>query len=227
MNVLLPAMGYQARQAQQGDVPTSRPCLQNVFLCRGQSAFPTRSGILNWPRLTASCYRASPASPATTAPWTQLQRYARPRWLGRSLRTVGRQRSLLAQGDVRAHFAAAAWPRDAPPECARGASRWRPTLVSADRPRQRRVGVLREKWLPTRGPHRRIRSPLSVGLFPGCRLVIVVHVFDGRSNDAALQRPDRCGRGHSNHVLLPVRNPHAERGVTREWLVDRRGILVA
>jgi SAM-dependent methyltransferase len=27
-------MGHQARQAQQGDVPTSRPSAQNVFLCR-------------------------------------------------------------------------------------------------------------------------------------------------------------------------------------------------
>ena len=34
LNVLLCELGHQARQAHQGDVPTSRTDTQNVFLCR-------------------------------------------------------------------------------------------------------------------------------------------------------------------------------------------------
>ena len=50
-------------------------------------------GILNWPSLTASCYRAWPVSPATMAPWTQLQRYGQA--------AVARARALAA-GDAEA-----------------------------------------------------------------------------------------------------------------------------
>ena len=39
MNVLLSAMGHQARQAQQGDVPPSRASAQNVFLCRVEGGY--------------------------------------------------------------------------------------------------------------------------------------------------------------------------------------------
>jgi len=52
LNVLLCELGHQARQAHQGDVPTSRTDTQNVFLCRDAEVPDGRSASSRFPPLT-------------------------------------------------------------------------------------------------------------------------------------------------------------------------------
>src|SRR5437899_5543321 len=59
MNVLLLRLGHQARQAHQGDVPTSCIDTQNIFLCRGSRELipPSPIAAVSARRLTAASRR--------------------------------------------------------------------------------------------------------------------------------------------------------------------------